>query len=181
MKTIKLLFVATVLFSLTSNAQITKGNWMVGGDGSFSANKSSDDSTSNILNLSPNIGYFILNKASIGAKFNYYVSTSKYQDTKTRTENTDIGPFIRYYFLKEEKRTNLFLETSYNFSLSKENKNTVFATKAGLAIFLNSSVAIETSLKYSRNKYKYNDLIPESSTDGFTIGIGFQIHLEKNK
>ena len=35
MKTIKLFFITTILFAIAANAQITKGNWMVGGSGSF--------------------------------------------------------------------------------------------------------------------------------------------------
>ncbi len=87
---------------------------------------------------------------------------------------------MRYYFLKEEKQVNIFLESAYNIDLDKNNKNTVFSSKVGTAIFLNSSVAFEISLKYSVSKYiSQSDLISDSTTKGLTFGLGFQIHLEK--
>ena len=75
MKTIKLFIAITLLSFITSNAQITKGNWMIGGNIGFDyskiENKNSNSSgtiieynelgTYNIL-LEPNIAYFIKNK-----------------------------------------------------------------------------------------------------------------------
>ncbi len=180
MKTIKLLFATSLLFALTSNAQITKGNWMVGGDISLAFVKSSDESNATIINLSPNVGYFILDKFAFGTILNYNYSKSKSDYGTGIMKSTNLGPFLRYYILNKEKNTNLFLETSYNFSLNKDNKNTFFSTKLGAVIFLNSSVGFEMSLKYSLNKFKYsNDFLPSSSSNNFIFGLGFQIHLEK--
>lgn len=57
--------------NMTANAQITKGNWMVGGIGNFySAQlKNSNNMTDNSIGveLRPNLGYFIIDKFAFGA------------------------------------------------------------------------------------------------------------------
>ena len=181
MKPIRLLFIAALLFTGLANAQITKGNWMVGGNGSFSyTNSKSEQSSSSTkdytINLSPNIGYFVYDKLALGSKLNYVLS--KYYTEQGNSEFTfsTVGPFVRYYFLKEEKVTNLFLESSYTFSIDNKNKNSVFATKAGTVIFLNSSVGFEISLEYLLKKYNSGD-----KSSGLLLGFGLQIHLEKEK
>jgi hypothetical protein len=180
MKKTKIIAFLLLASALAANAQITKGNWMVGGSGDFTTNKSSNGGTSNIVNLSPNIGYFVIDKLSFGTLFNYNLSNSKYKDSKIKSETMSAGPFVRYYLLNPEKSTNIFLDSSYYFSLKKEDKSTSFSTKIGASFFLNSSVALETSLKYTRRNSKYyNAILPDSYTDGFTLGIGVQIHLEK--
>jgi|JI6StandDraft_1071083.scaffolds.fasta_scaffold119979_2 hypothetical protein len=182
MKFIKSLIVTSILFAFSANSQITKGNWMVGGNASLSFISSNDNSSkTTILNVSPNVGYFFFDKFSFGTLLNY--SNSKTKDAMGGSsiyKNVNIGPFARYYILNKEKDYNLFYESSYNFSLLKENKNTEFGNKLGTVIFLNSSVGFEFSLKYSINKYKYpNGILPDSKSDNFIFGLGLQIHLEK--
>lgn len=181
-KTLKSICIALVLFTMSVKAQITKGNWMVGGNADFSTNKSSDKSSSTVINLTPNVGYFFIDKLSVGTMINYYLAKSKFEDANGKYETLNLGPFIRYYILQNEKRTNFFIESSYNFSLKQDNKNTLFASKLGVAVFLNSSVAFESFIKYSRYDFKYeNNILPDSYTNGLSFGIGLQIHLIKEK
>ena len=62
MKIFSILLVVVVLISIKSKSQITKGNWLVGGNASFSLLKSS--STASIqfkqtnIELTPTVGYF---------------------------------------------------------------------------------------------------------------------------
>jgi len=186
MKTIKLFFATILVCSITSNAQITKGNWMMGGDANLSSSTTSLSDNSSSSNktfsyeISPDFGYFVFNKFAIGTKGSLNYSKSKDDNGFGVYKSYNLGPFVRYYFLKEEKQVNIFLESAYNFDLDKNNKNTVFSSKVGTAIFLNSSVAFEISLKYSVSKYiSQSDLISDSTTKGLTFGLGFQIHLEK--
>ena len=185
MKTIKLFFITTILFTISANSQITKGNWMVGGNASLTSvkNESEDNSSYTILNisLSPNIGYFVFDKFSTGILFNYKFSESKSNGYGV-SRYGDLGPFARYYFLKNESRTNVFLQSSYNSTLYNEiGKLTRFETKAGTSIFLNSSVGLEVSLAYSSSKYnpKDNTLKTDNKSNALEIAIGLQIHLEK--
>lgn len=181
----KIFLITTLLISVASNAQITKGNWMVGGTGSFTSSESkttevnSQISKSNTFNVSPNIGYFIIDKLSVGTLLEYETSNSKWQEATYKSKSANVGPFVRYYFLKPEKPLNLFLETSYNFSLLKENNSTVFSSKLGAVYFLNSSVGLELMLRYTINNNNYDTF--NSTSKGLTFGLGLQIHLEKSR
>jgi hypothetical protein len=184
MKTIKLFFLATLLFSGFANAQITKGNWMVGGSGSFTNYKSTFENnnteitqTGNGMRLSPDLGYFIIDKIALGTFLSFGYSNPS--GDNNNSHGFGISPFVRYYFRKSDKMINPFLQTSYGFSEGKSesggtNKSNGYNIKGGSAIFFNSSVALELTVEYDSSKYNSN-----SKSNNCTIGIGFQIHLEK--
>jgi len=169
-----------LLFSLTANSQITKGNWMVGGSGSYAHNTISNDIgtsyKSSIVSVKPNVGYFLLDKFVIGSSIGYYYSN--FEDSSSSTFN--IGAFARYYFLKPDKLFNLFTQAYYDFSFyetqsgSTFNGNgSIYGAKVGQVIFFNSSVGLEFTLGYERGAFDSNQ------RDTFQVGLGFQIHLEK--
>lgn len=181
-----------LIFSLTAKCQLDKGIWLLGGTGNFSSSKNIysspaliTTSNSTTIKISPNIGYFIIDKLSIGVKVSY----SQYKDIATmpigavsNVKRFEFGPFLRYYFLAKEKDVNILSEISYqygkySFNPSKGNINTI-SFLVGPAIYFNSSVALEfLAGYYSRienvgQQYK-------SSQKSFQIAIGFQFHLEK--
>lgn len=182
---IKILF-TLLFFKSFSYSQITKNNWLVGGSGNFKSTKTEklSDGTKAyddriILTISPNVGYFFYDKLAGGINLIY-----TYDNIFEDYQYFGVGPFIRYYFLNSEKRINLFLQGNFNYyeggsKTIDGNDNGVFHNsgygfKAGSAIFLNSSVALEFSLDYNSNNL--NSTLKEET---FTIGLGFQIHLEK--
>lgn len=186
MKTIKILCIATLLFSLTANSQITKGNWMVGGSGNFSSYENKNISNGVEvsykgigLNFSPNIGYFFADRIVAGTTIGLGYTKPKDYDSSF---SYGIGPFVRYYFLKEDKKINILTEVNYSFgeskSASNKSHNNGYGVKAGPAIFFNSSVALELTLEYFHSK-----LNPQngsgSTANNLQVGLGFQIHLEK--
>ena len=84
MKTIQLFIAFSLLSYVTSNAQITKGNWMVGGNLGFDYskidNKNSNSSGTTIdyteegsynLKIEPNVAYFFKDKFAIGTSVSY--------------------------------------------------------------------------------------------------------------
>lgn len=177
-----LTIIIIVLFTVSVNAQITKGNWMVGGSGSFSySNTPSENIKAYNINLTPDVGYFIVDKLAIGTLLNYNYDKSVSKDfAKGESKYFYAGPFVRYYFLEKEEVLNLFLETNYNFSLNNDYKSTSFGTKAAAVYFLNSSVGVEVFLQYLTRQNKYsNNALPNSTSNKIQFGIGFQIHLEK--
>lgn len=186
MKTIKLFFIATILFTVSANSQITKGNWMVGGSGSFINYKSTypDNNTKSTqagyaLDLAPNVGYFVVDNFSIGSIVGF--SFNNPSGSANNSLSFGLAPFVRYYFRKSDKIINPFLQASYSFNRSKiieegvYNTSSEYRIKGGSAFFLNSSVALEITIEFNsaiknRNNFQY---------DNFTTGIGLQIHLEK--
>ena len=178
MKINKILFIATLLVAVASNAQINKGNWMMGGTAGLSSSKSTiggsttDSSTS--LGIAPNIGYFFIDKLAIGAAGQFSYIFPKGGDHSISSNN--ISPFIRYYFLGKEKQINIFSEVRYEIvRLHRSNfKSDTFLIKAGTVFFVNSSVGIEVALNYSTQK-----LNPNIENRSIYLNVGFQIHLEK--
>jgi len=177
MKTLFLFLVLVI--SLNLSAQITKSNWLVGGDIAFSYSKSKPESSVDLetfnINLSPNIGYFIWDKWAFGLRTDFTRSRSKSDSGTSEFDSFQLSPFVRYYFLETDKMVNPFLESSYRFSLINENNSEEFSAKVGVAIFLNKSVAFEMSLNYLNLKSK-NEFVGNHT---LLLGFGIQVHLEK--
>ena len=185
MKTLKSICISLVLFSTAANAQITKGNWMVGGSANFSSSVGESKSSSGFTSeskgsgftISPTIGYFVTDKLAFGISPVFGYSKTDGQDANT---GYGAGPFVRYYLLKPEKLINILTHIGYYYgSNSSDTTTNNFNFKAGPAIFLNSSVALELTLDYSTSQSKSNS--STSTFKSFNIGLGFQIHLEKDK
>lgn len=186
MKKIKLIIAVVILFAVNSNAQITKGNWMVGGNGLFSSNQefstiTSEKYNSQTIQFTPNVGYFIIDKLTIGTKLGYEGNFVSYA-SGFNYNTFSIGFFSRYYLLKPEKLVNVFIESAYlleerkyngeNFNI---NKNNTYYFMTGTSIFFNSSVSMEIMLKYSKTLYQNKD----TGVNRLQLGLGFQIFLEK--
>mgnify|MGYP004704599487 CR=1 FL=1 len=180
MKKLTLIY-AFLFFYLSTYSQIDKGFWMLGGDASFAYGKNKSNSIVNgesfNLEISPNVGYFVVDKLALGASLDYYRSRYKTDDLTSSFDNFWVSPFVRYYFLENEKPMNVFLESSYKFSILKENKATAFSVKTGVAVFLNQSTALEISLQYL-NTNSDNIFV---GSNAVLLGFGFQLHLERDK
>ena len=113
MKSLFFLF-AFACYASTAAAQLTKGHWLVGGNGEFHIGSSMTTFSPSIstqshyteINVSANVGYFIMNKLAFGLKpsFSYGNSIS---DGGTITGGIGkiylLGPFGRYYLLDKKK------------------------------------------------------------------------------
>lgn len=183
MKFLRVLTVALLFAGTVSQAQITKGNWMMGGSGNFvtSSYKSTTNTGSSIegkssgVNLSPTFGYFVADKLVLGISPGFSYSKTDGGNDQT---SYGAGPFIRYYLLSTEKRLNILTHASYYYGTGNTDTTAnSFNFKAGPAIFLNSSVALEFTLNYDINQIKFTS--DKSTFRSFSVGVGFQIHLEK--
>lgn len=173
-----LLFFGLFFYS-TLTAQITKSNWMVGGDATFLSNKTdygTSVSKTTSFSINPNIGYFIIDKLAVGASVKLAYIFESNANTSNNSFNYGIGPFVRYYFLETEKPLNIFSEVSYNIERINniDSKIDSFKIKAGAVYFLNNSVGIEVALNYLNQKNN-----TDIKNNAIFLGVGFQIHLEK--
>lgn len=168
-----------------TNAQLSKGNWLVGGSGSFSSTQykstAGTQSTGYDIKLSPNVGYFIAEKFATGLKVSFGRSGGKAIGTSTYSTYTDasFGPFLRYYLLSADRQFNILTEGIYQYGLEggnreKNSKNT-FSLAAGPVIYFNESVGLELLIGYS--SFKYLDFDGRNNTIQFSLGL--QVHLEK--
>lgn len=190
MKTLKLFFIAILLCTTSANSQITKGNWMVGGNGSFSNKEFYNNSFKNDklktseLSINANVGYFIIDKLQTGLRFGY----DDYKIKNVGTKDGDrywvkYGAYTRYYFLKPEKLINLYVDGEYFFrnnafsSGQFEERQDGYSFSLGPTIFFNSSVAMELGINYSSAKFR---VLNDATENNLQFRVGFQIFLEKN-
>lgn len=181
----KTFYISTIfIFMLfTGQAQITKHNWMVGGNALFSSQTQklgSLNAKGINIKLAPNVGYFFIDKFAGGIKGGLSYSQLKYNGVKINTTRFDVGPFLRYYFLNIDNKINLLAEGCYQYSHTSatnnaSNNENAITFSAGPVIYFNSSIGIEFTLNYQHL----------NSTDAYVnaiyFGIGFQIHLEREK
>lgn len=193
-KSLLLLTVACISFNIVKS-QITKGNWMIGGNANFSFSNNDNESYNtklNEINLLPNAGYFFVDKFAVGLRLGYYRGETKVKSNIGLPTNNfykystySIGPYIRYYFLTSEKPYNILIEGNYQYGRSKNETNLAsnpssstnkFSFSAGPVLYFNSSIGLEFLLNYSAIASSSND-----KSYKLGIGIGLQIHLEKDK
>ena len=198
-----LLAAALILISLTSNAQLNKKTWLVGGSGSFySYNEDYTSPTFNqhakftSIDIATSVGYFIVNKFVVGLRpsFSSYkgevASTSVASGGKTNSYKLAIGPFARYYFLNSEKPFNILADVSYQVGINKylvtpreKGKNNTFLIMGGTEIFFNQTAGIEILLGYVQRVVSIENSpgAYNNTKSGFQVSIGFTLHLEKLK
>lgn len=176
---------------MTANAQITKGNWLVGGDAFYSSTEykyaanEDEGSTSDKfyeIKINPNVGYFFIDKLAGGLQVNlFFNDINPGGNTDGRNHGYGLGPFMRYYFLNQEKRINVFAQVNYSlrFGEKYQKDNAIdwsgYGLQVGTVLFFNQSVGLELSLKYTSITQKST----EFQVNNFLVGLGFQIHLEK--
>jgi len=176
-----LLFLIALSFLFTLKAQITKHNWLVGGNAIFSRQQEKligSDIKSTSIQINPNFGYFIVDKFSVGLRPGFGYLNLKTDTYHNKTTSWVVGPFVRYYFLSTTNRTNLIAETSYQyFSSSNGDSQNLLLFSAGPVIFLNQSVGVELTANYK----VFKTINTEISSKTFFIAIGLQVHLEREK
>ena len=172
-------FFSILLFSLSLSAQINEGDWLVGGNTSFSYTESKsgsiNPSESFTFDIAPNIGYFIIDQLALGTKLNYLRNRFESSDFDNTFETFFVSPFARYYILKDDQMLNPFVESSYRFSVLNSENPQEFSLVGGLAVFVNDNVSFEASLNYINTINPSNERNNGSQT--VLLGIGIQIHL----
>ena len=198
MKQSILFLTATFFFALSSSAQFDEKHWLVGGNGSFKSLNNNFQSNNadweykiTDIKLTPNIGYFFIDKFAAGLKFTLDLRNEKGLSVGSaaygKSLRLDYGPFVRYYFLDKEKQFNILADASYQFGnvkiLDEKGGRSNFSFLAGPAIYFNSSVAIEFLAGYIHTMEEISSQTygnPYKQIDkGFQFAIGLQIHLEK--
>jgi hypothetical protein len=199
MKQYKILLLC-LLLSINSIGQLETKTWLVGGSGSFYSyngvyNSPTNSNTIKVNNIDikASLGYFLINKLVVGLRPSFFCNKGHLYENGNligdfgSTTKFLIGPFVRYYFLQQEKQYNLLVDinyligkNSYPTSTSERGAINEFSISTGAEIFFNSSCGVEFLVGY---KKKYEDIKGNTGyTDkkyGFQLGIGFQLHLQK--
>lgn len=191
MKKIILLSITIFTFYTEADCQITKTNWMVGGNASFSYTNSNTTGIGDkvtVITIAPDIGYFLFDKFVTGVRLSYIRNHVKFvgqAGSFTKASNLIFGPFVRYYLLPVDQRFNIISEGSYQFGNEVETnesyRNNVstnsFTFSGGPVIYFNNSVGLEFLFSYTSRGDSRN----ANRSNTFRGGIGFQIYLQKDK
>ena len=174
-----ILVIGLCLFAFKSQAQIQKGNYLIGGDlaslhfgsgGAFS------------VNIDPKVAWFIKDNLALGGYVNFALSTAKEESTTT---NYGIGALARYYV--NDPKTNVLKHGRLFFegNAGIEGNNTLHVTTNGLGIgvgpgyayFITPNIGLEGLLKYNGivgfGKQAYSSTVD--------LNFGFQIYLTSRK
>lgn len=171
----KVISLFAILFCATLvNAQVNKGQFLLGGAAGFSSqNTGGGGGTVTEVKLYPSFGYFFADKLAAGATVEYQSQTAG----GSTSSAFGFGPFVRYYFLDADAKTNVFAQAQFiTASVSSggvSQSATGFGIAAGPAFFLTPNVALELGAVYTTSSSG------GVSTNSFGIQAGFQIHIGK--
>ncbi len=176
MKKILTLLVVATSVATVSNAQLQKGNVLVGSDlADFSIGLKKPSVTS--LTLSPKAAWFINNNVAVGA----YVNLGLVSFSGSTSTIYGFGPLARYYV--NDPKVNLLQHGRFffegNLGIGGTNgggsstNGLDYGFGPGYAYFITQNIGLETLLKYKGNAGFGNT--PSTST--LDLNIGFQIYL----
>lgn len=171
----------------TTNRSSGLPSAMNGGGISFSSSKQKADSFetggTNLtsFNLAPRFGFFAADGLLLGLGLSFSVFDSEVLDENIVT--TEIGPFVRYYFISQSS-FKPFVQAGLNIGqlrLSSFQKNNLLDYGAGIggAFFLSDQVAVDLLLNYVRTRSKDKDAVANVRTiaSSFGLGVGLSVFL----
>lgn len=180
--------------AFTTQAQTEKGNFVVGGNVSYSTLKTDAEGAkaSHEFSIVPNIGYFVSDNISIGTGIGYQTSKASQESLTGKQEAFVIAPFGRYYTPVAEK-FKFFSQLSVPMAFGtvkaidedlkvgdKSGNSTSIgvALSPGFAYYPSSKIGIEFALNgISYNNQSFEDAdgnkIKGSGSDSFSIGTDF--------
>jgi hypothetical protein len=205
-----LFFSSFLLFIGQLNGQINSkvlqsGDFLMGSTVGFSSTSSriSQSSTTGVgektprsiqVNLSPSIGYFLMDDFALGIGMDYTYSYQRDVDNNRRTDSDFLfGPFVRYYMPVGERMA-FFGVLTFGFgNSSNENllltgnqsvSSNIFAVGVGpgFTIISNNAIGLETIFKYNFARSKFDTELggiktsTTTNTNQFDISLGVQLY-----
>ena len=179
-KTLPVLAILSLLFTQKTNAQLEKGNVLVGTDVAhfdFNLGKSSGFD----INIEPKAAWFINNNVAVGAFVQ--LGFAKSGEGAPTTTTYGVGPLARYYF--NDPKMNLLKHGRWfaegNVGIQGVNVSEGGGSTNGLglgvgpgyAYFITPNVGLETLLKYN-GVLGFGD---EAYQSLLSLNFGFQIYL----
>ena len=207
MKTIFTLLIITFFIHI-SHAQTEKGTINLGAAFDFSNSVFNNGSLNNVVgigfgtvtdsdgekynrtafNLTPGIGYFVIDNLMIRA--NIYVSSisekSKDSDDEFKVTGLGFGPEVRYYIGDKKFKpylgaSSLFSSTTYYFDGffgpdEEKIKSTTITGYIGGAYFIGANASIDVTLSYNNINYSSDDMgLSTEKANLINLGVGFNI------
>jgi hypothetical protein len=184
-----------LLLSFASSAQISKGSYLIGGNGSYKKTRiyfPNDESFRQTnLSLAPNVGRFFFNQIAAGIALQYDRYETKRnavppQGSSYGDAYWTFGPFARIYLLKSASKINFLADGrigwQYNRDISGPGRAAAiyignsYQVFGGPAVFLNRYVALELLGGYTGFITKSNQA---NDNRAFEARLGIQVHLPR--
>ena len=183
-KVLATLVIALSLVATKSDAQLQKGNILVGGDiAGFSLGL--DKGSYFTVDINPKAAWFIQNNIAVGGYVNFGLATAKDANTLT---TYGVGALARYYVGPNQvntdnilKHTRLFVEGNVgiegsNVSGGASTNGLGLGVGPGVAYFITPNIGLEGLLKYNGIVGGGND----ATSNKLNFNFGFQIYLPGN-
>ena len=177
-RNIPMLIIALAFFTTKSDAQIQRGNLLVGGDiANFNLTLGGGGAFQ--MRIDPKVAFFIRDNVALGAYLDFGLATAKGAGTTT---DYGVGALGRYYINDPKvnvlQHGRLFFEGTAGIqgvSLSGGSNTTGLGLGIGpgYAYFVTPNIGLETLLKY-------NGIVgfgSQAYRSNLNLGIGFQIYL----
>ncbi len=186
---LKLLFPWLLFFlsSLTVQAQVERGRYLIGGNVDISSLYQGKNSGFN-MSLTPSFGVFVVKGFAIGARYSFGISSTKtFNAAKNEfvsitTFTSGIGPLARYYFGKKQLKGLVSANVNYltTTTLRKNNVTGVhgFSTTGfiGMAHFFNPHISLECGFYASASGF-----VKQLPISRFGFSVGLFAFLDKKK
>lgn len=198
---------AVALFGL-SNAQMTKGDWVISGNTGFGFNnvnttvkvgsESVDGPKVSTFSITPSVGYFVIDGLAIGIDLGYSNTTTKQDGNKITVSSFSVMPTATYYFQTGSKFVP-FLgagigyasnKVKYNFNnevvdpiLMQEETTTdglAWKVKGGVTYMATQSLGINLGVSYDQfsNKETYMNTDVKTNVKTFGVNVGFSYFIK---
>lgn len=195
---------AVALFGL-SNAQMTKGDWVISGNTGFGFNnvttkvkaegQSADGPKVSTFSLTPSVGYFVIDKLAVGIDLGLTSATTKYEGTKSTTTSFSVMPTATYYFTNDSKFVP-FLGAGIGYAsvknkgevnfmgLSSSDETTTdglaWKVKGGVTYMATQSLGINLGVSYDQfsNKETYMGTDVKTKVNTFGVNVGFSYFIK---
>jgi outer membrane protein len=195
---------AVALFGL-SNAQMTKGDWVISGNTGAGFNsinttvkvgsESADGPKVTTFSVSPSVGYFVINKLAVGIELGYTTATTKYEGIKATTSSFSVMPTATYYFTNDSKFVP-FLGAGIGYASVKNSGETDFMgisasdetttdglawkVKGGVTYMATQSLGVNLGVSYDQfsNKETYMNTDVKTNVKTFGVNVGFSYFIK---
>ncbi|WP_027372524.1 outer membrane protein [Chryseobacterium sp. UNC8MFCol] len=195
----KLLLAGAVALFRLSNAQMTKGDWVISGNTGMGFNnttstikvagQSIDGPKTNTFSISPSVGYFVIDKLAVGVELSYLTTTTKFEGNKSTSSTFSVMPTATYYFTNSTKFVP-FLGAGIGYSSNTtkfksdggyigdpllQNETTTdglaWKVKGGVTYMATPSLGLNLGLSYDQFSNKETVLNKEVKTNVKTFGV----------
>ncbi|KQR94547.1 hypothetical protein ASG01_01290 [Chryseobacterium sp. Leaf180] len=196
---------AIALFGL-SNAQMTKGDWVISGNTGLGFNsvqtkykaegQSFEGAKISTFSVTPSVGYFVIDKLAVGIDLGFTSITTKEEGDKSTLSNFSVMPTATYYFANSSKLVPYLgagigyasittKETFNNISQSFTTDGLAWKVKGGVTYMATTSLGINLGVSYDQfaNKETYfgTEVKTNVNTFGVNAGISYFIKGKSQK